>query len=126
MGDGGAAVPIVALTGSVHPEDRALCLAGACMRAALGHRCARAHLMVANTRARSPQTKRLGALNKFKSGARTILLATDVASRGLDIPAVDVVINYDTPSTAKDYVHRCAAAAAAGCARALSRRRPAP
>jgi ATP-dependent RNA helicase DDX47/RRP3 len=79
-----------------------------------------------HARARSPQTKRLGALNKFKSGARTILLATDVASRGLDIPAVDVVINYDTPSTAKDYVHRCAAAAAAGCARALSRRRPAP
>ena len=56
--------------------------------------------------------KRLGALNKFKSGARAILLATDVASRGLDIPAVDVIINYDTPSTAKDYVHRCVGARA--------------
>ena len=41
------------------------------------------------------QAHRLGALNKFKSGDRNILIATDVASRGLDIPAVDVVINFD-------------------------------
>ena len=39
------------------------------------------------------QPKRLGALNKFKSGAREILICTDVASRGLDIPSVDVVVN---------------------------------
>ena len=48
-----------------------------------------------------PQPKRLGALNKFKSGERSILLATDVASRGLDIPSVDVVINYDIPTHSK-------------------------
>jgi len=36
------------------------------------------------------QPKRLGALNKFKAGERNILVATDVASRGLDIPSVDV------------------------------------
>ncbi len=43
------------------------------------------------------QPKRLGALNKFKSGERNILVATDVASRGLDIPSVDVVMNFDVP-----------------------------
>jgi len=43
------------------------------------------------------QVKRLGALNKFKSGEQSILIATDVASRGLDIKGVDMVINYDVP-----------------------------
>ena len=43
------------------------------------------------------QPKRLGALNKFKSGERSLLVATDVAARGLDIPSVDVVINFDVP-----------------------------
>jgi ATP-dependent RNA helicase DDX47/RRP3 len=60
------------------------------------------------------QPKRLGALNKFKSGERNILVATDVASRGLDIPAVDVVINYDVPQNSKDYVHRVGRTARAG------------
>eukprot|EP00639_Heterosigma_akashiwo_P013347 CAMPEP_0206372978 /NCGR_PEP_ID=MMETSP0294-20121207/7435_1 /ASSEMBLY_ACC=CAM_ASM_000327 /TAXON_ID=39354 /ORGANISM="Heterosigma akashiwo, Strain CCMP2393" /LENGTH=345 /DNA_ID=CAMNT_0053820469 /DNA_START=38 /DNA_END=1072 /DNA_ORIENTATION=- len=48
------------------------------------------------------QPKRLGALNKFKAGERNILVATDVASRGLDIPSVDAVLNYDIPSHGKD------------------------
>jgi len=60
------------------------------------------------------QQKRLGALNKFKTGDRKILIATDVASRGLDIPTVDVVLNYDIPSCPKDYVHRVGRTARAG------------
>ncbi|KAJ2552990.1 ribosomal RNA processing protein, partial [Coemansia sp. RSA 1933] len=58
--------------------------------------------------------KRLGALNKFKSGARKVLVATDVASRGLDIPAVDLVVNYDIPTFSKDYIHRVGRTARAG------------
>ena len=53
-----------------------------------------------------PQKARLAALQSFKSGAVPILLATDVASRGLDIPTVDLVLNYDLPMLARDYVHR--------------------
>ncbi|VDM40980.1 unnamed protein product [Toxocara canis] len=60
------------------------------------------------------QAKRLGSLNKFKSKARPILVCTDVASRGLDIPHVDAVLNYDVPSQSKDYVHRVGRTARAG------------
>merc|ERR1719277_1670350 len=60
------------------------------------------------------QAKRLGSLNKYKSKNRSILIATDVASRGLDIPHVDVVINLDIPTHSKDYIHRVGRTARAG------------
>nr|CAB3502192.1 unnamed protein product [Digitaria exilis] len=58
--------------------------------------------------------KRLGALNRFKSKDCNILICTDVASRGLDIQGVDMVINYDIPMNSKDYVHRVGRTARAG------------
>ncbi|KAK2957078.1 putative ATP-dependent rRNA helicase RRP3 [Blattamonas nauphoetae] len=60
------------------------------------------------------QPRRLEALNKFKRGDKKILVATDVASRGLDIPSVDCVINYDLPKTTKTYMHRVGRTARAG------------
>lgn len=53
-----------------------------------------------------PQKARLSALDKFRSGNVPVLLTTDVGSRGLDIPTVDWVINFDLPKLVKDYVHR--------------------
>ena len=60
------------------------------------------------------QQHRMGALNKFKAGSKNILVATDVASRGLDIPSVDLVVNFDVPDRGKDYVHRVGRTARAG------------
>lgn len=61
-----------------------------------------------------PQKKRLRILDQFKSKKLPILVATDVASRGLHIEAVSHVINYDLPQDPKDYVHRIGRTARAG------------
>ncbi|KAG1908621.1 DEAD-domain-containing protein [Suillus fuscotomentosus] len=52
------------------------------------------------------QTARMDALEKFKTGETGLLVATDVAARGLDIPNVGAVINYTFPLTLEDYIHR--------------------
>ncbi len=61
-----------------------------------------------------PQNKRMRLLEDFKEGRLPILVATDVAARGLHIPAVSHVINFDLPQDAEDYVHRIGRTARAG------------
>jgi ATP-dependent RNA helicase RhlE len=52
------------------------------------------------------QSERTRALENFKSGATRVLVATDIAQRGLDIFGISHVVNYDVPTQAEDYVHR--------------------
>ncbi len=61
-----------------------------------------------------PQAKRLQVINKLKEGKVAILVATDVAARGLDVNALDLVINYDVPMDPESYVHRIGRTARAG------------
>jgi ATP-dependent RNA helicase RhlE len=60
------------------------------------------------------QTQRIKALDRFKSGKVKLLVATDIAARGIDVEDVAFVINYDIPATADDYVHRIGRTARAG------------
>lgn len=60
------------------------------------------------------QSQRQTALEGFKRGRHDVLVATDVASRGIDVDEVTHVVNYDMPNTAEDYVHRIGRTARAG------------
>ncbi|QIA64100.1 ATP-dependent RNA helicase SrmB [Vibrio astriarenae] len=61
-----------------------------------------------------PQDRRNNAISRFRDGTVNVLLATDVAARGIDLPDVSHVINYDMPRTADVYLHRIGRTARAG------------
>jgi superfamily II DNA/RNA helicase len=61
------------------------------------------------------QQKRQRALNGFKSGTYNILVATDIAARGIDVSNISHVINYDMPATTETYTHRTGRTGRAGC-----------
>lgn len=60
------------------------------------------------------QTDRNEAINDFKQGVLSILIATSVAARGLDVPGLAMVFNFDCPTHLEDYVHRCGRTGRAG------------
>ncbi len=60
------------------------------------------------------QSKRERVINNFRNGKSRILIATDVAARGLDIPLIEHVINYDLPQVPEDYIHRIGRTGRAG------------
>ncbi len=67
------------------------------------------------------QNARQTALSNFKSGAVRVLVATDIAARGIDIEKLSCVFNFDLPNTPEDYVHRIGRTGRAGCdGRAIS------
>ena len=63
-----------------------------------------------------PQKARARALERFRSGAIQVLVATDVMSRGIDVQGIDAVINFDVPLDPEDYVHRIGRTGRAGAA----------
>ena len=63
-----------------------------------------------------PQRKRLSMFNAFSNGELAIMVATDLAARGLHVPGVSHVFNYDLPLRAEDYIHRIGRTARAGAA----------
>jgi len=72
-----------------------------------GHKAAEIH-------SNKSLNQRQEALNGFKSGKYQVLVATDIAARGIDVKDIGVVINYDIPEFAEDYVHRIGRTARAG------------
>lgn len=73
----------------------------------LGHRATSLH-------SRLPQRQRVDSLSRFRAAAARILVATDVAARGLDVPEVALVVNYDVPRDPDTYIHRVGRTARAG------------
>ena len=69
---------------------------------------------VAEIHADRTLTQRRAALDGFKSGRYRILVATDIAARGIDVTGIECVINYDLPDNAEDYVHRIGRTGRAG------------
>jgi ATP-dependent RNA helicase RhlE len=76
---------------------------------ALGHTAAELH-------ANRSLSQRREALDGFKNGKYRVLVATDIAARGIDVKGIELVINYDLPDNAEDYVHRIGRTGRAGAA----------
>lgn len=60
------------------------------------------------------QSQRTQALQRFKEGHHRILVATDIASRGIDVPGLEHIVNYNIPDTVEEYIHRSGRTARAG------------
>jgi ATP-dependent RNA helicase RhlE len=72
----------------------------------LGEKLAKAGFRSASLQGNLSQTRRKDAMSGFKSGKYQVLVATDIAARGIDVSNVSHVINYDMPSTPETYIHR--------------------
>jgi ATP-dependent RNA helicase RhlE len=80
----------------------------------LGHQLRKDHIHADAIHGDKSQAEREASLEAFKAGKTTVLVATDVASRGLDIESLPQVINFDIPRSPEDYVHRIGRTGRAG------------
>jgi ATP-dependent RNA helicase RhlE len=65
-----------------------------------------ANIAAAAMHSNRSQSQRVAALDSFKSGRARVLVATDIAARGIDVEGISHVVNFDFPMHAEDYVHR--------------------
>jgi ATP-dependent RNA helicase RhlE len=86
--------PSIVFTRTKHGADR------------LARRLAAAHIRCATLHADRSQSERTAAIEGFRAGKFRVLVATDIAARGIDIERIGQVINYDVPGSADSYVHR--------------------
>ncbi|MCC6273084.1 MAG: C-terminal helicase domain-containing protein, partial [Deltaproteobacteria bacterium] len=73
----------------------------------MGHKAAEIH-------SNRSQAQRRDALSGFKSGKYRVLVATDIAARGIDVDGIEAVVNFDLPTNSEDYVHRIGRTGRAG------------
>lgn len=93
---------VLVFTSSVHKADTVV------------HKLKQNGIVALALHSQKSQGARTDALRYFKSGEINVLVATDLASRGLDIPALPVVINYELPRSPKDFIHRVGRTGRAG------------
>lgn len=90
-----------------HPEKKILIFVRTKVRAErVAKAMARVEIDTITIHGDKDQKDRIDVLQKFRTGANKIMIATDVSARGIDIPNVDYVVNYDLPDVAENYVHR--------------------
>ena len=80
----------------------------------LAEKLEKAHVGVARIHGNRSQAQRTDALAGFKAGKYQVLVATDIVARGIDVEALDHVVNFDVPNLPEDYVHRVGRTARAG------------
>ena len=93
---------VLVFTSSVHKADSVV------------HKLKQNGIVALALHSQKSQAARTDALRYFKSGEIRVLVATDLASRGIDIPALPVVINYELPRSPKDFIHRIGRTGRAG------------
>ncbi|MBO6516330.1 MAG: DEAD/DEAH box helicase [Bacteroidia bacterium] len=90
-----------------YPTSKILCFVRTKVRAERVKKAmARVDIVAETIHSDKTDQERSSTMDAFKSGSLKLLIATDISARGIDIPGVDIVVNYDLPEIAENYVHR--------------------